>query len=153
MNLVQLWTWLASASAYADFSKDVRPGFFTGFLTVTGFLVAAHTFIIIHMKKEMFDQDWYRARVDKARMTNPQHSYYGSLRRLSRLLMATIIASLLASLSQVTIGLIHANWVVVLCSLLPCVAFGMLLWSIWVMATNLRSWFDSLEDAANNTSS
>ena len=138
--------WLFEDSFYKLFSSDLRPGLFTGFLTISGFLYSAHTFIVIHMKKELYDTDEYRKRMETARTVNPDISYYGALRRLSRLLISAVGVSLAASLSQVTIGLHHANWTAVVCVVMAIIAFGLLIWAVAVMALNLHDWFEGLEN-------
>lgn len=140
-----LFEWMADASFYMNFYKDIRAGCFTGFLTISGFLYAAHTFIVVHMKKEMYDQQWYRDHLAKLRTLNSAHSHYGALRRLSRTLMTAISVAALTSLCQITIGAFQHNWAALLCLLCVALSFGFLIWCIVLMTLNLRSWFDSLD--------
>jgi hypothetical protein len=145
--LSALSAWLLDVGFYDAFAKDVRPGFFSGFLTISGFLYSAHTFIVIHMKKELYGTDRYRRRIKARRKNNPQHAYYGTLRRLSRFLMASVCLSLATAVFQVTFGLHRANWSAVACVVMAVASLGMLVASIVAMAANLKIWFDDLEDA------
>ncbi len=130
---------------YAMFAKELRPGLFTGFLTISGFLVSAHTFIVVHMKKEVYDHDQFKAHAEERKKANPAHRPYGSLKNLSRLLLASVFASLTASLSQVTVGLWHSDYAAYWCMFAAAVAFFLLVLSVIVMALNMRSWFRFIE--------
>ena len=144
---------LADVTLYDVFAKDLRHGLFTGFLTISGFLSAAHTFIIVHMKKELYASDGYKKRIADIRKINPSHSYYGGLRRLSKLLMWSVFTSLATSLLQATIGLHHATWTAVLCLSSAAIAFVLLVVSMVFITLNMRAWFEDLEDAAKDAPS
>jgi hypothetical protein len=144
-------TLLADATFYDMFAKDIRPGLFTGFLTISGFLSAAHTFIIIHMKKEVYDSVGYKKRIAEIQKINRSHSHYGGLRRLSKLMIWAVFASLATSITQVTVGLYHADWVAFFCLSTAAIAFVLLVLSVWFMALNMRAWFQDLEEGAKES--
>jgi hypothetical protein len=130
------------------YAASLRGSLFAGFLTLSGFLFSAHTFIIVHMKKEMYDTESYKKRLAAIQILNGDHSYYGGLRRLSRLLITTTALALIASVLQLTLGLVEANWCAVVCLAAASVAIVLLVISLLVIALNLRTWFDDLEDAS-----
>ncbi len=139
-------SWWSQSAYYDFFTSAIRPGLFTGFLTISGFLFSAHTFIVVHMKKEVYESERYRTRITHKRKTNKEFAYYGSLRRLSRYLMTTVAVALATSLCQVTLGLYAKNWVAVVCLGMAAFSFVMLVGSILIMGLNLQEWFNDLEE-------
>lgn len=129
-----------------DLFEKVRPSFFSGFLTITGFLLAAHTFIVTHMKKEMYDRESYHKLVSERRQLNPNHSYYGPLRRFSGFLLATMLMSLGTAVLQVTYGLAGTERAAFVCVGFAGATITLLVISVILMAINLRAWFMSLEE-------
>ena len=125
-------------SFYAD---KLRASLFAGFLTVGSFLMSLKTFIIVNMKKEVFDTQGYKK---KFAATN-SGKLYDPLRQLSDMLFATIVTCIIASISQLTIGLIPT----VLTSIIPIsiaiIAIILLSWSLYLIRTNLESMFEHID--------
>lgn len=69
------------------YSKKLQFSFFTGFLTVGGFLLSLKTFILVKLKEGLFDNKEYQERMEKRRALNPDLSYYGPLSRLGSFLI------------------------------------------------------------------
>ena len=143
-----VYDWVFETKFFDTFARDLRPAFFSGFLTIGGFLFSAQTFIVIHMKKELYDSDFYKNLITKRRAVNPKHSHYGTLRRLSGLILVAVCSSLVAALLQISLGLIHANWAALVCIISALIAFLFLVLSVVIMAQNLKAWFNSLEQAS-----
>lgn len=138
---------LSRTEFHQFYSANLRGSLFSAFLTLSGFLFSAHTFIITHMKKEMYDTEEYQKRVTDLRRLNENLTYYGNLRRLSGLLVATIVMTLIASVLQLTLGLIPANWSAILCLIAAgCAIIGLVV-DILLMWGNLRQWFTDVEAA------
>lgn len=127
------------------YAGAMRTGLFSGFMTVTGFLLTAHAFIIVHMKKEFYDQEFYRKRIEEARQINKSHTYYGALSRLSKLLTFSVAMSLTTAVFQFSIGLIHRNWAAMSCIVIAAVTAIVLGMSIFVIRANLKQWFEDIE--------
>lgn len=127
------------------YAASMRGSFFSGFLTLGGFLFSANTFIVIHMKKEVYEHAQYLRRLKEIRTVNPDHSHYGGLKRLSQLLVVSLSVSLIASIFQLTVGLAPYNLAAMLCILVAIAALILLGVSIYMMATNLQQWFIDLE--------
>ena len=152
-------TLLVSMQAVSDFfgneefvkfyAKNLRGNLFGGFLTVAAFLLSAKTFILIHLQKELYGTAKYLAQIRDLRKVESDLPFYGPLRRLGRLLFFTIAASLVASIAQLTVGLIDAVWAALLCVGLSVVALVLLSFSFGAISISLRDWFNRLEkDAA-----
>ncbi|MCK6586798.1 MAG: hypothetical protein L6Q76_04345, partial [Polyangiaceae bacterium] len=69
------------------YAHSMRGSLFTGFLTLSGFLFSVNTFIVVNMKKELYDHVSYFEKVTRLQGVNPNLTFYGPLRRLSRLLL------------------------------------------------------------------
>jgi len=132
------------------YAKNLRGSLFTGFLALGGFLMSAKTFIIVNMKKEVYDsarykQDW----LDGRELNGPENypPLFRPLRRLSNILFYTISFSFLASVAQLTIGLFESVPTVVICSFLVILAICFLMLSLYLIKKNLATMFDYLDKA------
>src|SRR5262245_31540304 len=57
---------------FADFyARNLRGSLFTGFLTLSGFLLSAKTFIVVKMKESLYEQDFYTRRLEMHRKQRP----------------------------------------------------------------------------------
>ncbi len=139
---------LFGAIDHAFYAQYLRGSMFTGFLTLSGFLFSGYTFIIIHMKRELYESDQYKKRIAKFRTANKKMTYFGPLRRLSRVLLVTVICSLAASVSQFTIGLIDTQAAVSFCFGIAGVAILGVVVALFLMGMNLKQWFSDLEETA-----
>ncbi|WP_207834846.1 hypothetical protein [Pseudomonas sp. 43(2021)] len=124
----------------AFYAEKLRASLFAGFLTVGSFLMSLKTFIIVNMKKEVFDTQGYKDKFAKA----STGKLYDPLKELSDMLFATIVTCIIASVSQLTIGLIPT----VLTSILPIsiaiMALILLSWSLYLIRKNLESMFEHI---------
>lgn len=136
---------------YRSVFEGMRLSLFSGFLTISGFLFAAHTFVIVTLKKEVYDTNWYQKRVLKHRALNAKLSFYGPLKRLSAFILRCLIASLVSAFMQMTIGLYRANWSALVCILAAIVAFVFLVSSVLIIRSNLNLWFNEIEQQANES--
>lgn len=140
--------WLTETAFQASYAQNLRGSLFTGFLTIGGFLYSAHTFIVIHMKKELYDSDHYKTKVKKIKeLSGDSKSMYQPLRNSSRLLLFAVMLSLVTSVCQLTLGLVDRNWAAAICVTLAVLTFGILTTCVVVMTGNMKDWFDSLEEA------
>jgi hypothetical protein len=148
---VQAWftlagAWLASDTAFrALYATSLRSPIFTGFFTLSSFLLAAKTFIVINIKREVYESETYKKSLAKQRTVNPKLSHYGPLIRLSKLLYRSIIVALLASAAQLTIGLIPYNGVALVCLLFALVAFICVIMALTKIRQNVAVWLDQAE--------
>ncbi|MBA6061509.1 hypothetical protein [Pseudomonas juntendi] len=124
----------------AFYADKLRASLFAGFLTVGSFLMSLKTFIIVNMKKEVFDTQGYKEKFAKAN----SGKLYDPLKQLSDMLFATIVTCIIASISQLTIGLIPT----VLTSIIPIsiaiMALILLSWSLYLIRKNLESMFEHI---------
>ena len=129
------------------FSVNLRGNLFAGFLTVGGFLFSLKTFIVIKMKENVYDHEKYQERVAEQQQLNGNISFYGPLRRLSDLLFISVLASICCAVLQLTVGLIDHWFTVLLCIWSAIFASALLIWSLFIIKSNLNDWFEFLEDS------
>ncbi len=127
----------ASADFYQFYAMNLRGSLFSGFLTLTGFLFAVKTFLIINMKKELYDTPTYQERYVAHLETNPNLKIYGPLRRLSRWLLCAVIASLITAVSQLSIGLIPHWATAAFCMAMALGTVGLLGYILYTLRNNL----------------
>jgi len=137
-----------TAKIFNFYAENLRGSLFTGFLALGGFLMSAKTFIIVNMKKEVYDsakykEDW----LDGMRLNGSQNypPLFKPLRKLSNILFYTISFSFLASIAQLTIGLYESVPSVIACSFLVILAISFLMLSLYLIKTNLATMFDYLD--------
>lgn len=132
---------------YAFYKTNIRSYFFMAFITMGGFLLSLKTFIVINIKKELYDCDQYKKWFTESKELNPDLKLYGPLIRLGNFLIYCVIFSILTSVSQLTIGLIPSAYASMFCIALAC---GTIVWVFrawWEIKQSLSSWFDILKDS------
>ena len=134
---------------FTFYAANLRGSLFSGFLTLGSFLVAVNTFLIVNLKKEVYDHATYKQRVHDAKQGNPSASFFGPLRRLAKLLLATIVLCLSTAVAQLTVGVLFTNWIsAAICIGLAGVSILLLAFVLWKVHQNLTDWFDFIETTA-----
>lgn len=156
MSTLLAWldTLLTFAVAVAEqlhefYAKNLRGSLFSGFLTLSGFLFSINTFIVVNMKKELYDHEDYLKRVVLMRTAMSAMTVYGPLRRLSRLLLLAVCSSVAASVVQFTVGLVRTWYTATFCLLVPIVAIVYLAKVLVAIRRNLRDLFEFQEELAD----
>lgn len=130
------------------YAKNLRASLFSGFLSLGGFLLSLKTFVVVKVKEGLYDHARYRERVMTRQRLNKNLSFYGPVRRLSRLLFAAVCMAIATAIAQLTLGLIN-HWSAVALGLgLVAATLTVLLETLFVIRANLNDWFDFLEEDA-----
>lgn len=130
------------------YQKNMRSSLFAGFLTMGSFLLSLKTGIVIKIKENVYDKEVYQEKVDEAQAEGVITSVYGPLRHLSKVLSAAVFAALLASVLQLTVGLISSWWAAATCLSAASVALALLLTAFILIQANLSKWFEFLDEEA-----
>ncbi|WP_147447060.1 hypothetical protein [Corallococcus sp. CA054B] len=131
------------------YRDSLRGSFFSGFLSVGGFLFSLKTFIVIKMKEGLYDSDEYRERHrEKSKLGRRGVGLFDPLRNLSRLLFYSIVSSFSTAVAQVTVGLVPGWGAVGLCLSMVACTLCLLFFSLREIKGNLDTWFDCLEAEA-----
>lgn len=142
-QLVEALVW---PSAFQEFyAKELRGSLFDGCLTFGGFLLAAYTFIVIHMKDAVYDTPQYTKVFEEKKSGDHRLKKFDPLRKMSQSLFRSVVVTLVAAVLQLTLGLIPSNLIAGIC-------IGAAIYTVWVvfgsmrlMAENLRAWFSILD--------
>lgn len=136
------------------YHHEFRTAIFTSSLTLGTFLFTMKTFIIQTIKKEIYDQPLYRAKVENAsKLSGEQVTYYKPLQFLSKLILYSILMALINALLQVTLGYICHPLAAGL-----CLATSLFSWSIFSVVLfqvgrNMSDMLDFAEEDARNKAS
>lgn len=132
------------------YEDKLRASLFTGFFTLSGFLLSAKTFIILNLKKEMFSTKTYLKRVkEQSPLAEGQRiEVYRPLRDVGTVLLMNVGLCLACSISQFSLGLINSKFTVAICLALAAAAAGMLVFSLVIIARNLHGMYDHFEEEA-----
>jgi len=144
-----LRVWCPEVSTFGSFYGDrLRGSLFAGFLTLGGFLLSLKTFIVLNMKKEVFDTDEYLKEwrsQKKLDVRKRMGTRFDPLRELSRVLFLAIASCVCTAILQLTLGLAETWWAATIC-LWSCVVSMIFLGrALWLIRVNLNSMFDFLD--------
>jgi hypothetical protein len=145
--------WLASllpdVSGLHDFyASNLRSSIFTGFFTLSGFLLSMKTFILINIKREVYESESYEARFQKLRQVQPKLKKYGPLNRLSKCLFVTILCAVITSGMQLTVGLSKSDYAALACLAMAFLTLALVVVMLFVMRHVMAEWLKFLEEEA-----
>lgn len=132
----------------ASYSARLQVPLFTGFLTLSGFLLSLKTFILIKLKEDLYDLPQYKRRLNERRLANPnvKLTLYGPLSRLGSFLIYSVACALGTALAQLTIGFIPGKLPVAICLSLAGITTGLVGVAWWQIRGSLQNWFELLEE-------
>lgn len=118
---------------------------FTGFLTLGGFLLSLKTFILIQLKKELYDSPSYREHFRAVQEVEKTGSLYDPLKNLGEYLLYSVLFALSTSAAQLTIGFIPNKYAASFCLALPVAAFFVVFRAWFAIRKTLLEWFGQLK--------
>lgn len=132
----------------AFYADNLRASLFAGFLTLGGFLMSLKAFIVVNMKKEVFESDAYKRVWDEARSagTAPYSKKFQPLRELSTTIFIAVISCIGSAVAQLTVGLIPSFYASAFAIALAASAIGFVLRTLWLIRNNLQVLFDYLDE-------
>jgi len=162
MTRLEVWTTDSLAKNFFPLSSDLikfyadnlRGSLFTGFLGLGGFLMSLKTFIIVNMKKEVYETDKYKEKwVDSIKNSGFEKvgNRYKPLRHLSEQIYWTIFSCISAAIAQLTIGLISNIIPVLICLALVFNAIVFLISTLRLIRGNLVTMFNHLDEVNKPT--
>lgn len=128
------------------YNENLRASLFAGFLSLGGFLLSLKTFIVVNMKKDIFDSKKYEEAWESQRKLGSIGRKYDPLRELSMILFASILASIITAVLQITVGLHQSLLSTAICIWSAAFATILLCKSLFLIRANLRTMFDHLDD-------
>ena len=133
---------LDNAMVLNFYERNLRGSLFSGLLTVGGFLLSVKTFIVIKLKESVYDHKTYIDRFKELKKLDSSVSRYGPLQRLSNFLFWSVLSSITAAISQLTLGLLNNYWFCLTAIWAAIFAVGVLLSSLLLMKSSLNDYFD-----------
>lgn len=140
----------ADGGFYELYATGMRSSLFTGFLTLSGFLLAAKTFVVVNMKKEVYDNEKYQENFKTQRRLDQTMRLYGPLESLARSLVLNVALCLGTAASQFTVGLIPSPFAAAVCLALAAAAIVFLAVSLVRIRRNLKMMFYWLDVEARD---
>lgn len=148
LNTKQLYC--SELASFPDFfNTNIRASLFAGFLSLGGFLLSLKTFIIVNMKKDVFDSEKYlktweaQSKTDKIGKVGKR---YDPLRELSNVLFAAILAAITTAVLQITLGLRDSFWATFICLWAATFSTLLLVTCLVLIKGNLNIMFSHLDD-------
>lgn len=132
------------------YGSAARTPIFTGFLTMGSFLLAMKTNILTRLK-ESYDSEKYRLEFLRRNSFKPKKDwsrFYAPLERLSRVLGYNVIACLLTSLLQMTLGFYMHPVAFAICVGLAGACLALLTYLTIVLMGAHQDWFNTIEAKA-----
>jgi len=146
-----LLCWLTGDGLTAFYAHRLQSPLFTAFLTLGGFLLALQTQILMRLKSDLYDTDFYKDRVRKLNHLadpNKKLTVYGPLKRLGSFLIISVLLTLGAAVTQMTIGFIPHKLAAAFCIGSAAAAITIVFLAWYEMRKNLDHWFEMLEEQA-----
>jgi hypothetical protein len=145
---VGMLVYYGGGDQFPKFYEDkMRASLFTGFFTLSGFLLSAKSFIILNLKKEMFATPTYYAAVKDQMRLRPDGTtkIFQPLRNIGHVLLLNVALCLASSLLQFTVGLFPNRLTAAICLAAASAAAAMLVFSLVIIARNLHDMYDHFE--------
>ncbi|MDF2186211.1 hypothetical protein O1O06_15835 [Grimontia hollisae] len=133
VNMSLLWDY---------YQENIRGNLFAGLIAVGGFLMTGKTFILVTMKKNVFDDHDYIDNFKKLSKFDSSLKRYSPLIQLKDILYVAVYTTIVSAIVQLTVGLIP-HWIMALfsifCALLSIV---LVIDSLNLIKRNLDCWLN-----------
>ncbi|WP_180082964.1 hypothetical protein [Acinetobacter sp. YH12102] len=127
------------------YGQNLRGNLFTGFLALGGFIFSLKAFILVTMKQNVYDNDFYEKKwLDLNKGNECRKAYFLPLRQLNEALYLTVLLAIISSIINITIGLLPNIYVVYVCIFTSLWASIYLVQSLYLVKRNLDTWFEYL---------
>lgn len=135
--------------AISFYQSQLRGNLFAGFLSVGGFLMALKTFIVIKLKENVYDNEFYNKRFEKLRRLQPSLKLYSPLENISNLLFWATLSAIVAAFAQFTFGLFE-NDIMVFIAIFTSILSGLILiFTLFAIKASLNHYFQFLNEAVD----
>lgn len=126
------------------YGKNLRGSLFSGFIALGGFLLSLKAFIVVTMKREVYDNPVYIEHWIEESPKKNRGERYDTLRDLSSVLFLSILTCVSAAILQITVGLIEELFAAVVCLWAAALAASYLIFCLFLINTNLGAMFEYL---------
>lgn len=142
-----------SSPGIVNYYIEFRTVIFLSSLTLGTFLFTMKTFIVQTLKKEVYDHDSHKKRIeDRASQAGISPEYFKSLRRLANFMMLSIYLALMNAFFQITIGYIDSKWAAIFCILTSLISWFVFTIVLYLVGANMNDLLDFAEEDARISS-
>ena len=129
------------------YSRNMRSELFSALLTLCAILYSLMTFIIVEIKKNVYDDSKYEKRVEERKKINPKTpNKYAPLRRLADLLFYSVMGLLMAAAVQFSLGFVLSGWAALLALYIALCSLTLFAVSLVEIRNNLNVWFEFMDE-------
>ncbi len=129
-----------------NFFDDFSTSFFSASITLGAFLLSMKTFIIQIMKKDVYDTDEYKIKIQKLNENGANIDRYKPLSNLRKALTYTIYASFITAILQLVASLLSNKYIIIISLISMGITFICVFWAIILVSQNLNILLESKED-------
>lgn len=151
--------WFVCYGKIVHVYEGMRPALFTGFFTLSGFLLTAKTFIVLNMKKEVYSTKTYLRTIRDFRNSFDREAneserkkaaleIYRPLKSMGDILTTNVGATLFTALLQFSVGLLPFVSAATICLSVAAGATALLSFSLYFMWKNLDYMYQHFEKEA-----
>jgi hypothetical protein len=139
---VLVWRWdFCLQRVYDKFQAPL----FSAFVTLGSFLFALKSFILVTLKKEIYDTDRYKEHFRHVQEAQTTAHLYTPLKNLGNFLLYSVLFALITSTAQLTLGFIPHPVAQIICLSLAVCTLA-LVFRAWIaIKQSLKQWFNDLE--------
>jgi Na+/proline symporter len=129
------------------YRKELKTIFFSGFLTLGSFLFAMKSFTLINFKKEIYDSPTYQSdfMMDISKYNLDPSRFLEPLKNLSNLMFLAIFSSILTSIAQVSLGMLHNFNLILICISMAAFSLSIVILALYWLKRNINVWVTHLE--------
>jgi hypothetical protein len=124
---------------------------FTGFLTLSGFLLSLTTFIVVRMHDSVYTDEFYQKRVETFKRIDATYTATKPLKQLSNFLAFCVVMTLLASFLQFTLGNLSYKVGMIVCISVAAGAGVSVISAGVLIKRNIAMWMEYLDSKTMTT--
>lgn len=111
--------------------------------------MALKTFIVIKLKENVYDNEFYGKRFEKMKKLQPSLKLYNPLENISNLLFWATLSAIVAAFAQFTFG-VFENDIMVFIAIFTSILSGLILiFTLFAIKASLNHYFLFLNEASN----
>lgn len=138
--------YLTDEQLIKTYGSKLQIPLFTGFLTISGFLLSLTTFIVVKMHEAVYQDEHYFKKIEIYTRIDENYSHTKPLENLSSFLISSVVAALITSFSQFTIGNYSNFYIIVLCLSLAACASTFVFISCLLIKSNITIWIGFMKE-------
>ena len=135
-----------SPEFYCFYATGFRGPFFTGFLTMGSFLFSVKSFSLLRLLSDVYNSEHYQQTYAKAMKDSSStihvESYMYPIKNLGDLLFWSITISLMASILQISVGLIPSGYSAIFCFCFSFFSILMVFKALFALRIALTDWME-----------